>query len=117
MTTFWQETQAKLVAIQHEYNLICRAWRTTTNSERDQQFQALASACLAEIQATIQQYGTHTRDTLEARPALNAPRQRLALGNTQEFTIATDRRRSARGRPIAKPTSAPDHPLRHARRP
>ena len=56
MNTSWQETQAKLVSIQHEYNLICWAWKVTSNSEREQQLRALASACLAEVQATIQQY-------------------------------------------------------------
>ena len=56
MNTSWQETQAKLVSIQHEYNLICWAWKVTSNREREQQLRALASACLAEVQATIQQY-------------------------------------------------------------
>jgi hypothetical protein len=56
MNVTWEETQAKLVSIQHEYNLICRAWSLSTNSQREQQLQALASACLAEVQATVQQY-------------------------------------------------------------
>jgi hypothetical protein len=57
MNRSWQETQAKLVAIQHEYNFICRALQVTSNRQREQQLRALASACLAEVQATIQDYG------------------------------------------------------------
>jgi hypothetical protein len=67
MNTSWQETQAKLVSIQHEYNLICWAWKTTSNSEREQQLRALASACLADIKVTIQhyQYRGHNDGTME----------------------------------------------------
>lgn len=57
MDTSWEETQARLVAIQHEYNLLCQAWKVTNNSERGQQLRELASACLAEVQAAIQHYG------------------------------------------------------------
>ena len=57
MDTSWAETQARLVSIQEEYNHICRAWKVTTDSERQQQLRALASACLAELQATVQGYG------------------------------------------------------------
>ena len=57
MDTSWKETQAKLVSIQQEYNLICQAWKATSNSEREQQLRDLASACLAEVQATVQHYG------------------------------------------------------------
>jgi hypothetical protein len=56
MDTSWKEAQAKLVSIQEEYNLICRAWKATSNSEREQQLRDLASECLAEVQATIQDY-------------------------------------------------------------
>jgi hypothetical protein len=65
MNISWQETQAKLVSIQHEYNLICRAWKLTSNSQREQQLRALASACLAEVQATIQRYGGEHERGLE----------------------------------------------------
>jgi len=57
MDPAWEETKAKLISIQHEYNLICRAWKATSNSQRGKQLHALASACLAEVQATIQDYG------------------------------------------------------------
>ena len=57
MDPAWEETKAKLVSIQQEYNLICRAWRATRNSQREEQLRALASACLAEVQATIRDYG------------------------------------------------------------
>lgn len=57
MDILWEETQAKLVSIQQEYNLICQAWKVTNNSEREQQLRALASACLGEVQATIRDYG------------------------------------------------------------
>jgi hypothetical protein len=56
MDTSWKEIQAKLVSIQQEYNLICRAWKAASNSEREHQLRDLASACLAEVQATIQDY-------------------------------------------------------------
>lgn len=57
MDPVWEETKAKLVSIQREYNLICRAWKATRNSKREEQLRSLASACLAEVQATIQDYG------------------------------------------------------------
>ena len=57
MDQAWEQTKAKLVSIQDEYNLICRAWKATCNRQRGEQLRALASACLAEVQATIQDYG------------------------------------------------------------
>ena len=93
MNASWQETQAKLVAIQQEYNLICRAWRATTNSQRDGQFRALASACLVEVQMMIQQYAEATQGKWDASSTLITHRERGAPDEKPRLTTAAANRR------------------------
>ena len=116
MDICWQETQAKLVAIQEEYNLICQAWRATTNSDREHQLRDLASACLAEVQATIQQYGVGTQTTPETYSMQTLPRERFVGEPLEPAVVSAGRRYSDRASQNRFSTRQPAYDRRQPRK-